>query len=59
MVKARWKYITHEIRYIERRWRQRGVTDATAEPEWSVFEDLLYFQAETVFKYSPRRALIN
>ena len=33
---------------IDRIWERRGVTDATAEPEWDDYEAFLYTVAEFV-----------
>ena len=35
---------------IEAIWEDRGITDATAEPEWEEFEDLSYLQAEILIR---------
>lgn len=34
---------------IEGIWEKRGVTDATAEPEWSDYEAFLYTIAEWLY----------
>jgi hypothetical protein len=48
-MRSRMYAIFQRVNDIENIWDNRKVEDATAEPEWEEFENLLYVIAEFIF----------
>ena len=47
-VRRRMTYLERRIEEIDKLWEERGSVDATSEPEWSEYENLIYLQGEII-----------
>ncbi len=40
-IKEQYKHFRHILRCFNRRWREQGIEDATAAPDWDKYEQIL------------------